>query len=127
MENVARKTCGPCKHGSPPAKELEIKQFLKEHPDWEYVADDSVKKLKRAFVFSNYKKALHFTNQVADMAEFEDHHPAILLEWGKVTVYWWTHKIGGIHRNDLLMATETDTKYSKKNPERYPSGHWMVM
>ena len=117
MENAARKTCGPCKHGAPPASELEIKQFQKEHPDWELVEEDSIKKIKRVFKFSNYRKAQHFTNQVADMAEFEDHHPAIVLEWGRATVSWWTHKIGGIHRNDLVMASETDGKYSNKNPE----------
>ena len=42
------------------------------------------------------------------MAEAEDHHPLIVLEWGKVTVEWWTHKINGLHRNDFIAAAKTD-------------------
>jgi len=41
-------------------------------------------------------------------AEAEGHHPAILTEWGRVTVEWWTHKIKGLHRNDFIMAAKTD-------------------
>ncbi|MGC8775690.1 MAG: 4a-hydroxytetrahydrobiopterin dehydratase, partial [Chlorobaculum sp.] len=40
--------------------------------------------------------------------ESEGHHPALLTEWGKVTVSWWTHAIGGIHLNDVIMATKTE-------------------
>jgi 4a-hydroxytetrahydrobiopterin dehydratase len=25
-----------------------------------------------------------------------------------VTVSWWTHKIGGLHGNDFIMAARTD-------------------
>jgi len=38
----------------------------------------------------------------------DGHHPALLTEWGKVTVTWWTHKIGGLHHNDFVMAAKTD-------------------
>ena len=41
----------------------------------------------------------------------EGHHPALLTEWGKVTVTWWTHKIGGLHRNDFIMAARTDDTF----------------
>lgn len=51
---------------------------------------------------------LAFTNQVGQLAEEQGHHPTILLEYGKVTVRWWTHKINGLHRNDFIMAARTD-------------------
>ena len=35
----------------------------------------------------------------------------ILTEWGKVTVSWWSHKIRGLHRNDLILAARTDEVY----------------
>ncbi|MDV3244097.1 MAG: 4a-hydroxytetrahydrobiopterin dehydratase [Nitrososphaerales archaeon] len=41
----------------------------------------------------------------------EGHHPAILTEWGNVTVTWWAHKIKGLHRNDFIMAAKTDRLY----------------
>ena len=49
-----------------------------------------------------------FTNRVGALAEAEDHHPALLTEWGRVTVTWWTHKIRGLHRNDFIMASKTN-------------------
>jgi 4a-hydroxytetrahydrobiopterin dehydratase len=61
----------------------------------------------------NCVQALQFTNQVGDLAEAEDHHPALLTEWGKVTVTLWTHSIGGLHRNDFIMAAKTDRLYAK--------------
>jgi len=68
--------------------------------------------LSREFGFRNFAEAIAFSNRVGDIAEDEGHHPAILTEWGKVTVTWWTHKIGGLHKNDLIMAARTDKVYA---------------
>jgi 4a-hydroxytetrahydrobiopterin dehydratase len=54
------------------------------------------------------RAALAFTDRIGALAEAEGHHPALLTEWGKVRVEWWTHKIGGLHRNDFIMAAKTD-------------------
>jgi 4a-hydroxytetrahydrobiopterin dehydratase len=67
-----------------------------------------IKRLKRAFTFNNFIDAVAFTQKVAVLAENENHHPSILTEWGKVTVYWWSHKIKGLHVNDFIMAAKTD-------------------
>ena len=56
----------------------------------------------------NYAQALELTNKIAAIAEEEDHHPLINLEWGRVTVAWWTHLIKGLHKNDFIMAARTD-------------------
>ena len=61
----------------------------------------------------DYLSALDFVNKVANLAEEEDHHPEILLEWGKVTVSWWSHKIKGLHKNDLIAAAKTDSLFSE--------------
>ena len=60
--------------------------------------------LERLFHFPSFADALAFTNRVGGIAEDEGHHPALLTEWGQVTVTWWTHKIRGLHRNDFIMA-----------------------
>ena len=65
-------------------------------------------KSNRVFKFDDYEQSLKFSQKVAALAEEEDHHPAILLEWGKVEVTWWTHKIGGLHKNDFIAAAKTD-------------------
>ena len=53
------------------------------------------------------------TKRVGELAEEEGHHPALLTEWGRTTVTWWTHKIRGLHRNDFIMAAKTDELYQR--------------
>jgi len=77
-------------------------------PKWILIQVDGVDQLQREFQFDNFKQAQAFSNQVGDLAEVNTHHPAILTEWGKVTVRWWTHKIEGLHKNDVIMAAKTD-------------------
>ncbi|WP_290787293.1 4a-hydroxytetrahydrobiopterin dehydratase, partial [Halomonas sp.] len=60
------------------------------------------------FTFKDFVQALDFTQRVGEIAEQADHHPAILTEYGKVTVTWWSHKIKGLHRNDFILAARTD-------------------
>ena len=69
---------------------------------------DGIMQLSREYSFKNFEQAMAFSNRVGDVAEAEGHHPAILTEWGKVTVTWWSHKIRGLHKNDLIMAARTD-------------------
>lgn len=53
-----------------------------------------------------------FASLVADIADSEGHHPRLTVEWGRVNVAWWTHKINDLHRNDFIMAAKTDELYS---------------
>ena len=68
----------------------------------------SVTDLSKNFSFSNYRDSVEFSNNVDKMADKEDHHPVITIEWGKVTVVWWSHKIKGLHKNDFICAAKTD-------------------
>ena len=100
--------CIACRGGEPTLTDAEITEFSLQVPHWTIVEREGIKRLERAFKFENFAKALEFTNRVGQIAESEGHHPAILTEWGKVTVTWWTHKIHGLHRNDFIMAARTD-------------------
>jgi len=75
---------------------------------WEVVEVGGVKRLRRGFAFDDFAQALFFATRVGTLAEAQGHHPALLIEWGRVTVEWWTHAIGGLHRNDFVMAAKTD-------------------
>jgi len=79
-----------------------------EIPRWAVVEREGIARLERVFRFANFAEALGFTNRVGALAESAGHHPAITTEWGRVTVGWWTHAIGGLHRNDFVMAAKTD-------------------
>ena len=81
--------------------------------DWQVKEVSGEPRLERVFKFKDFAQALAFTDKVGSIAEQEDHHPLLVTEWGKVTVDWWTHKIGGLHKNDFIMAAKTDELYSK--------------
>jgi 4a-hydroxytetrahydrobiopterin dehydratase len=108
MEELVHTKCIPCQKGAPQATEEEIAEFLLHLPEWKLVEQDGVNRIRRTFTFKNFAQALAFTNKVGELAGAEGHHPVILTEWGKVIVTWWTHKIGGLHHNDFIMAAKTD-------------------
>ena len=108
MSDLVKQKCVACRADAPRVTDDELPDLLKQIPDWQPVTDNSVLKLNKVFNFDNYLDAISFTNKIAQLAEEEDHHPAILLEWGRVEVTWWTHKIGGLHKNDFIAAAKTD-------------------
>jgi len=108
MAELAKQTCVACRGGEPPMTDTEIQETRGEVPDWQVVERDGIKRLERVFRFDNFRSALAFTHRVGEIAEAQGHHPALLTEWGRVTVTWWTHKIKGLHRNDFIMAAKTD-------------------
>jgi 4a-hydroxytetrahydrobiopterin dehydratase len=108
MSELSEMKCTACQGGEPTLTDPEIAEFYPQVPLWQVVEQEGVKRLERVFKFGDFAQALAFTNKVGEQAEEEGHHPALLTEWGKVTVSWWTHKIGGLHRNDFIMAARTD-------------------
>jgi 4a-hydroxytetrahydrobiopterin dehydratase len=111
MDRLNQQSCEACRADAPEISDQELKSLMPQIPDWGVVVVDGVMQLRREFDFSNFERAMAFSNRVGDIAEAEGHHPAILTEWGRVTVNWWSHKIGGLHRNDLIMAARTDEVY----------------
>jgi len=108
MDNLSGMKCVACNRDAPRATPEEVESLGAEIPDWEIVTRDEIDRLERVFATSDFVRALAFTNGVGELAEDEGHHPALLTEWGRVTVTWWTHKIRGLHRNDFIMAAKTD-------------------
>jgi len=108
VDPLYKRRCEACKMGAPVVSEEEASDLLVSIPAWKRQFHDGVDKLIREFHFVEFKDAFEFTLKIASLAEREQHHPSILTEWGKVTVYWWTHKINGLHVNDFIMASKTD-------------------
>ena len=111
MINLASGKCVACRAGEPTLTDDEIAQLQPQLPDWQVKEVDGMKRLERVFKFRNFSQALEFTNKIGAAAEEENHHPLIITEWGKVTLNWWTHKIGGLHKNDFIMAAKSDKLY----------------
>ncbi len=120
MAELAGERCTPCRGGEPTLDENEIDALLPEVSGWRVAERDGVKRLEREFRFADFALALDFTVRVGERAEEAGHHPALLTEWGRVTVSLWTHAIGGLHRNDFVMAARTDRVYASFSEDDGP-------
>lgn len=113
--------CTACRKDAPRLTDAEIETMRHEVPEWRIEQRDGIPILERAFLFPDFAEAMRFARRVGELAEQEGHHPALLIEWGKVTVSWWTHKIRGLHRNDFIMAAKTDRLYEAEAGGRAPT------
>jgi len=113
MSTLSVERCVACRNDSPRVTAAEVAELRPQIPDWQLLERDGIARLERVFHFPTFASALAFTNRVGTLAEEEGHHPALLTEWGRVTVSWWTHKIRGLHRNDFIMAAKTDALFAQ--------------
>jgi 4a-hydroxytetrahydrobiopterin dehydratase len=105
--DLASRSCVPCRGGVPPLKGRELADLhAKLGNDWDVIEEHHLEKI---YTFRNFREALDFTVKVGDLSEAQGHHPAILLEWGKVTVTIWTHKIDGLTESDFILAARADS------------------
>ena len=104
--DLSKRKCIPCEGGIPPLNEEKIAE-LKENikGDW-LVIENS--KIKKEFLFVNYKHTIDFVNKVAAVAEEEGHHPVMHVYYAKVDIELWTHSINGLSENDFIMAAKID-------------------
>jgi 4a-hydroxytetrahydrobiopterin dehydratase len=111
MNTLVKEHCVVCNENSPRVTEQEMKELMPLIPEWKVVEREGEKRIERIYKFKDFAGALAFTDRVGALAQAEDHHPALLTEYGKTTVTWWTHKIKGLNRNDLIMAAKSDELY----------------
>jgi len=75
-------------------------------PKWQFCANDNV--LCRTFHFDSYKETIEFVNQVAEIAEAQDHHPDLLVSYRRCKVSYKTHTVDGITENEFICAAQID-------------------
>ena len=93
--------------------EQAITHLLLQLPAWNLQSVDRVNQLERCYSFGNFMDAFNFASRVAELAETENHHPSLRIEWGQATVTWWSHSHQGVTRNDCIMAAKTDQLYTQ--------------
>jgi len=81
-----------------------VDSWLSQHPGWAREGDALV----RTFKLPDFGAALALAVRLGMVAEKRDHHPDILIGWGKARVLWTTHDAGGITQLDLELAEATD-------------------
>ena len=108
---LATKQCLPVRKDSQPLTDEEIQELLGQLPDWALAREDGMEKLRRTYAFKNFRQALALAERVGALAEEVNHHPVLVVEWGKLGVTWWSHEIGGLFINDFIMAARSDEAY----------------
>lgn len=109
MTALADRQCEACREDSEPVVGKARDELLATIPDWRVEVIDGIDQLVGDFSFSNFVDAMAFANAVGELAEADDHHPRIVIEWGSVSVYWWTHTIRSLHLNDFILAARVSS------------------
>jgi len=111
MNELTLEDCVRVNKNTPALSPETVAKLNGRLPDWSIIDQNGTPALSKTFKFPNFNSALSFTNRIGQQAEDQDHHPAILTEWGRVTVTWWTHVVHGLHRNDFIMAARTEAVF----------------
>jgi 4a-hydroxytetrahydrobiopterin dehydratase len=82
----------------------QIREGLKKLQGWSVVG----KAIQRQFVFPNFMAAIQFVNKIAELAEKNNHHPDITINYKKVTLSLTTHEFSGLTERDFNAAQQID-------------------
>lgn len=109
---LAQQECIPCRGGVPPLEGAELDALAAElGGGWRVIEGHH---LEKEYRFPNFVTALAFVNRVGELAEAQNHHPDMLLAWGRVVVRIWTHKIDGLTNSDFVFAAKADAVESPR-------------
>lgn len=99
---LSDENCRPVTAGESTLSDQVIKELAVQIPGWT-IRDKSI---EREFQFNDFKGSIAFVNRVADLAEKQSHHPDICIYYSKVKLVLSTHMIGGLSRNDFILAAK---------------------
>jgi 4a-hydroxytetrahydrobiopterin dehydratase len=108
MKPLSEYPCAATPRDAAKLSNNEQRELAKQIAEWNIDLNDGVAQLWRVYRVGNFIQAMAFANEISLIAEEGDHHPALLVEWGRIKVSWWSHSIGGLHLNDFVMAAKTD-------------------
>ncbi len=101
---LAEENCKLLGPGDKPLLPAETQELIKEIVHWT-LGD---KNIEREFKFRDFRQSMDFVNKVADLAENQNHHPDIFISYSRVKLVLSTHKVGGLSRNDFILAAKID-------------------
>ena len=102
---LTKKKCVPCEGVGKAYEPGEVSARLGEIPGWVLEADG--KSIARQYVLKNFVVAVNLINKIKDIAEDEMHHPDLhLTGYKNLKVVLYTHALGGVTENDLIVAAK---------------------
>jgi 4a-hydroxytetrahydrobiopterin dehydratase len=105
---LSEQHCVACKPGSPHLRRDQIDRLLDEVEGWAVEEVGGHLRLVKIVKFKGFMPGIELVNRIAPIAEAEQHHPDLLVSWGSVTIWLWTHAAGGITQNDFILAAKID-------------------
>ncbi len=105
MSDFAKKKCLPCEGIGQALSVEQVQEHLKQIPGWVLSVDG--KQISRSFVLKNFVEAVDLINRIKDIAEDQMHHPDVhLTGYKNLNIVLYTHALGGITENDLIVAAK---------------------
>jgi 4a-hydroxytetrahydrobiopterin dehydratase len=102
--SLADRSCAPCAPGTPPLGVDARAHLAKGVPLWQ----EDAERLTRTFRFGGFPEAIRFVDDLAKIAEAEQHHPDVAIHYDRVRIDLSTHSIGGLSENDYILAAKID-------------------
>jgi 4a-hydroxytetrahydrobiopterin dehydratase len=102
--SLADRSCTPCPPGTPPLGTDAQAHLAKGVPLWRIENG----RLTRTFRLGGFVQAIRFVDDVAVVAEAEQHHPDITIHYDRVRIDLWTHSVDGLSENDFIVAAKLD-------------------
>jgi len=84
----------------------EIEELRRYTPEWQYWAPEN--QLERVYRFDDYKKTIAFVNEIAQIADQENHHPELIVSFNRCKICFYTHSVKGLTENDFICAAKID-------------------
>ena len=108
MKNkLSEKKCVPCEGSASALSQDAARSYLAGLKDWRLSED--AKSIRAEYPMKDFMAAVLLINQIAEIAEREDHHPDIhLAGYRKLAIELTTHAIGGLSENDFILAAKID-------------------
>lgn len=104
-EALARERCVELRAGTPPLTSEEARLLAGAvGREWQVNGGE----IRREFAFKTFNAAFGLATRIAMLAESLNHHPELEVAWGRLVVRLTTHSVGGLSRNDFIMAARID-------------------
>lgn len=110
MNNLLNSHCIDIPVGTPALSTSEQATLALATPDWINISGE---RIKREYKFKSYLDGVAWVQEIAKIAEAENHHPEIQVLYRKIRVELWTHTVKGLSENDFILASKFDLSYKE--------------
>ena len=105
LAELANQSCRPLRGAEHLLAAATVIERLAVLPGWVEHAGA----IEKTFEFKNFHETMAFVNALAYIAHREDHHPDLAVSYGRCTVRFNTHDVGGLSDNDFVCAAKVES------------------